>query len=684
MKTTFIVLSALASSAPLSGQENQIERVTVTGDFRQVTLDQLSASASVLDATRLQSRQADHLDSILNLAPNVNFASGASRGRFIQIRGIGERSQFAEPINPSVSFLIDDFDFSGLAAAGLLFDNQQVEVYRGPQATLFGTGALAGAVKIVSTAPTSEPQGYGEVRIAKQNTYRFEGGAGRALSDNIQLRGAFLHNQSDGFVTNTYLDEASNDLNETAARLALNWQPGTASELALSYRWYDIDNGYDAFSLDNDRNTRSDEPGFDEHQTHAVSANFSHQFAPGELRIIATHASHNIAYGYDEDWTYSGFHPWGYTSFDAYYREVDTQTLEARFSSSESARLFAGSTSWVIGAHLKSSDETLLRQYTYADSDFSSNYSPTTTAVYAQTQTQLTPVLSLVVGLRAENYGFDYRDNRGLNNGDDTDMLGGKLALQYTSGEHFWYASVSRGYKGAGINPDERVSEEKRFFDAEYNWNYELGVKGPLFNDALMARAAIFYMDRENTQVADFDLHEREDAPVGFIDIIGNADVGTNQGVELELSWQPSDAWLVQSSIGYLDASFEGYQTADGNFVEKQRQAQSPEYTANLFSEWQMTDSWLWRLDMDYKDDYRFSDGHDVTSPATTLVNSELVWLQLAWETSLWVKNVFDRTYYIRGFGGFSNDPRDYYEFNEPYYQLGDGRQFGVTVRYQF
>merc|ERR1711964_885459 len=104
----------------------------------------------------------------------------------------------------------------------------------------------------------------------------------------------------------------------------------------------------------------------------------------GDFILIATHASHNIAYGYDEDWTFTGFHPWGYTSFDAYYRDVETQTGEMRFVSSDSAALFDGMTDWTIGVFYKSTEEKLLRQYTYLDSDFASEYTPTTTAIYAQ------------------------------------------------------------------------------------------------------------------------------------------------------------------------------------------------------------------------------------------------------------------------------------------------------------
>lgn len=683
-KTLFpLSLLSVAFSAAAE-PESDIERVTVYGDFYQQTLSQLSASASVIDDTRVLSRQADHLDGLLRVAPNVNFSAGASRGRFVQIRGIGERSQFAEPINPSVALMVDDFDFSGLGASGILFDTQQVEVFRGPQATVFGTGALAGAVLIKSNDADATDNNFVSARVATKDSYRVELANSVAVSDDLAVRAAVYHNRSDGFVKNAHLNrEDTNNIDESAVKLAAKWQIDTATTLNLVYRWYDIDNGYDAFSLDNDNITQSDEPGFDRQQTHAVSANMATKLQAGELLLIVTHASHNIGYGYDEDWTYTGFHPWGYTSTDHYYREVDTNTAEIRFVGSEAVSLFNDTTRWVVGARLEGTEEDLLREYTYADGDFASQYKPVTIAFYGQLDSQLADNLSLSFGLRAENYNFSYADNEGLAREHDETMLGGKLALNYLMGDQLWYASISRGFKGAGINPDQNVQEVNRFFDAEYNWNYEIGVKAPLA-DSVNLRAAVFVMKREDTQVSDFDLQYREDNSAEFFSIITNADLGTNQGAEVELSWQANDRWSLNASAGYLDAYFENYTRVDDSFIAKQTLAQSPSVTANVFSQYSITDSLTWNLEVDYTASYRFSDGHDVKSPAATLVHTQLVWQQNDLETTLWVNNLFDETYYTRGFGGFSNDPRDYYEFEEPYYQFGNGRQVGVTVRYQF
>jgi len=100
----------------------ELEEVVVTAEFRPSTLQTLAASVSVLNADLAEARSAQHLEELIGVAPNINFSSGSSRARYYQIRGIGERSQFAEPINPSVGFIIDDIDFSGIGTAGTLFD----------------------------------------------------------------------------------------------------------------------------------------------------------------------------------------------------------------------------------------------------------------------------------------------------------------------------------------------------------------------------------------------------------------------------------------------------------------------------------------------------------------------------------------------------------------------------------
>ena len=139
-----VAASAAQAQSPLV----PIEEVIVTADFRRNPLDSIAASISVLDAALMQQKNALHLEDVLLNAPNVNMAGGSSRARYVQLRGIGETGQFAEPLNSSVGMLIDGVDFSGIGAAAMLYDIEQVEILLGPQGTRYGSNALAGLINL--------------------------------------------------------------------------------------------------------------------------------------------------------------------------------------------------------------------------------------------------------------------------------------------------------------------------------------------------------------------------------------------------------------------------------------------------------------------------------------------------------------------------------------------------------
>lgn len=680
-KLTLLYASLFCTPAAFAQSTENVEVVTVTSDFRENDIQNVTASVTVVSADVIEQRQAFHLEDILGVGANINFSSGASRGRFIQIRGIGERSQYSEPNNPSVGLLVDDFDFSGIAGLGTLFDVEQVEILRGPQATEFGAAGMAGTIKIKTAEADEQQQTKFLATIAQQNTWNIGAAYGNKITDKLFYRVAINQFKSDGFIYNQFLDvEDTDNLDELTARLKLKYRPSDNTTIDFNYQYFDIDNGYDAFSLDNDGISRADEPGVDTQDTHAFGIKAS--FELEQLSIIGSlnHSTSDSVYGYDEDWTFVGFHPWEYSSTDYYFRERDLTSIDLRMLSNQNGLIFGDTTQWLVGFFARDIDENMRRNYTYADQDFTSQYAPQNIGVYAQTDTQLTDNLSLSLGLRADRFKMDYINNEGYTEDQTDSMLGGKAVLKYSINNASVYTSISRGYKAGGFNPDQRVNAESRLFDPEYNWNYEIGVKGQALENQLFVRVALFYMDREDTQISDYDVQIREDGVPSFIDIIGNADVGTNQGLEVELDWQASDRLNFTLNYGYLDAYFESYVQANGDFIDKQWQAQAPKHSFNVAAVGYLTDSVSLRLEADGKDEYRFSDGHDVTSPFTVLMNAQLRFDWQDWTFSLWGKNILDREHYVRGFGGFSNDPRDEYATPEPYLQLGDGRQFGLTA----
>ena len=141
----FPVLICWLAFGAVAARADVIEEVTVTATLREQSLIEAPVSITVLDETRLRDVGQQHFEDVLAAVPNLHWAGGTSRPRFFQIRGIGEREQWEGAPNPSVGFLIDDLDFSGIGMPATLFDVERIEVLRGPQGMRYGANALAGS-----------------------------------------------------------------------------------------------------------------------------------------------------------------------------------------------------------------------------------------------------------------------------------------------------------------------------------------------------------------------------------------------------------------------------------------------------------------------------------------------------------------------------------------------------------
>ncbi|MCD8530267.1 MAG: TonB-dependent receptor plug domain-containing protein [Saccharospirillaceae bacterium] len=208
-KTPLSLLVLLAPLTPLSAlaaDDVTLSTQTVQADFRKADVQQIPEAVTLVGSEQIEARSAQHLEQILSFAPNVNFASGASRGRYYQIRGIGERSQFVDPVNPSVGLVIDGIDMTGLGAAATLFDVQQVEILRGPQGTRFGANALAGMINIRSNDPTQNREGYISAEAGNYSSYGLGAALSGSLSDHLQGRIAVQGFESDGYIDNEFLN----------------------------------------------------------------------------------------------------------------------------------------------------------------------------------------------------------------------------------------------------------------------------------------------------------------------------------------------------------------------------------------------------------------------------------------------------------------------------------------------
>ena len=690
---------AFAANAPPAPLEEVIVTASV---LRGQALKDVPASVTVLDAATLRAAGQQHFEDVLSLIPNLSWAGGTSRPRYFQIRGIGEREQYEGAPNPSVGFLIDDVDFSGVGMPATLFDMQQVEVLRGPQGTRYGANALAGLISLRSADPSDTPALAIEATGADYDT----GAVGVVATGPVEQldsawRLAVQKFRSDGFRDDVFLNRKdTNGRDELTARFKWRWNASEDTRVDLTLLHSDVDNGYDAWSIDNTWRSQSDRPGVDSQRANAASVRIvSSAWMPATLTVIGAYANSKSVNSFDADWGNAQlWAPYTYDYFSRSDRNRDTASLEVRLASAAPANV--GDVAWLIGAYglrlTEAGRDINLGQYAdpffpefdgTLDEGIDSHYRANTAAVFGQLDGRLTSVLRWSAGLRAEQRTSNYRDF-GVWQGeardsslDKTDrMVGGQLSLSLDKWEHVTpYASLSRGYKAGGFNLGS-VPADRLAFSPEYLWNFEVGAKQSWLEGRLYADTTLFYSSRRNIQVRTGDQLVKGD-PSTFVFFTDNASSGYNTGAELSLRWQIDERWEVGGSLGSLQTKYHKYNPGEGVLADRE-QAHAPRYQRALNATWHHPAGWIARLDVAGTAAFYFDvPPNDTRSKAYTLTNLKLGYETARWSGYVWGRNLFNETYAVRGFF-FGNEPPDFAD--KLYIQRGDPRTVGVTFNYSF
>jgi outer membrane receptor protein involved in Fe transport len=707
MKTNKLTISLIASTAivtssafalspvvPQDEERIELDPIIVSADFREKKLSKTNNAVSVIGEDKLYDKSSQSFTETLASTPNVNFSAGASKGKYIQIRGIGERSQFVTPINPSVGLNMDGIDFSNTALGITTFDTEQVEVLRGPQGTAFGANAMAGVINIQSKKPSKETEAHVEATVGNYNTKALGAALGGSIIDDKLLgRVSLYKNSSDGYIENKYLNrEDTNNIDEMTGKAALSWLVNDANTIDLNLVHTKIDNGYDAFNFTNNRTTFSDHPGKDTLNTKAGAIKLTSQLN-SKMHLISkfSHSDSDSTYSFDEDWSYVGEFSddlWPYNYFDEYKRERKQDDFDIRVVSDEDGRIFNGSTEWTLGAYIKSDSEDLTRNRLKEEvpSTFTSNYETDSQAVYGQLDSKVTEKLTLTTGLRVEKWEANYKDSDAIKIDTDENLVGGKIGLSYQQDENtMHYITLSKGYKPGGVNADNTLTANAKEYETESLWNIDAGRTFSALDNTLKTRLNLFYGKRRDQQVSSSVVGTDEDGNPSFTGYTANAAKGHYYGLEAETNFYPNDSLHLFANVGLLKAKFDEYKDPNPSAInmDGRAPAQSPSYQYNIGGDVMLTDSLLFKANVEAKNDYYFSNRHNAKSKSYTLLNSSLEYMQENWSATLWARNLADEEYQTRGFGSFGNNPANGYA-TELYTQQGTPRTFGLTVSYDY
>jgi len=694
-RSILIVFVMYCCPAAMAQNENTLEEIIVTADYRGKALANLPASITVLDASTISATAVQHFEELLGGLSNLNWSGDGNRARYIQIRGVGELAQYQGTPNPSVGFMVDDIDFSGIGTIATLFDIDRIEVLRGPQGTRYGANALAGLIYMQSTNPGDEFEGRLQLLAGDDDAF----GGGVAVGGPIGESGAGYrvsahHFQSNGFRSNSFLGrDDTNGRDETTVRGRLAWNAGDNWEFKLTGMYADINDGYDAFAIDNSLTVLSNRPGKDAQQSLGASFNIDwdgSRFV--KVTSVTSIADSDINFSFDADW--GNDDAWSPVLYD-YISLNDRKRLsinrEVRIISEEPGRIFGGTTDWLLGFYVNQLNEDLstVNQGDYFDpgSNFAdtlderldSEFEALSGAIFGQIEFAVGNAGRMTMGVRVERREVDYVDTDGLNLGPNENMIGGELAYAHDFGDALTaFATISRGYKGGGFNLGF-VPDGRREYDAEFMWNYEVGMKSTLADDRLHIGATIFYNERRDQQVeTSFQLIPND--PASFVFFTDNAAEGETIGLEADVRWLATDNLELYANVGLLNAEFSEFITPQVD-ASGRDQAHAPGYTFAAGGVYRHESGWFARIDVAGKDKFYFDVSHDQVSKAYSLTNARLGFETDRWTTQFWLKNAFDEHYAVRGFF-FGNEPPLF----PPtlYIRQGDPRQFGITFDMRF
>jgi iron complex outermembrane recepter protein len=689
------------AAATDSAEDPQLEEIIVTAALRPVPILELPGSATVLTETTLRDAGQQHLEDILALVPNLNWAGDTSRPRYFQVRGIGELQQYQGAPNPSVGFLIDDIDFSGLGSAATLFDLDHVEVLRGPQGTLYGANALAGLIVAKSAAPADSFGGRAEFDAGDYNERSYGAvltGPVSALDSGFRL--AAQRYTSDGFYHNAYLGRSdANNRDELTLRARWRYDPNELWRVDLTLMRVQIDNGYDAWSIDNTRTTQSDHPGVDRQYSTGISAHAAYTgLDAATLTAIATYADTAVDYGFDGDWGNPIlWAPYTYDFTEYQIRHRSTRSLELRVGNSPQHGL-----SWLVGAYAFELREGLndTSAGVYVDpfdptqnstslSVVSSQYVSRSGALYGQLDGDWGARTRWSLGVRGERRTSHYNDTTTNLDAPTTannfapadDLWGAHLSLdsRIADGQNV-YALISRGYKAGGFNLSPGLPPSQLQFAPESALNFEVGHKARFMGGSLRIDTSLFYMSRHSEQVLTSDQLDPSN-PNTFTFYTGNAKSGYNYGLESTLAWAAAPRLELGGSLGLLRTMYRGF-VQNGVELPDRALPHAPDWQAAVNATWRDPRGPYARLDVTGMGAFYYDlPPNETRSHAYGLVNGKLGWQNQRYEIYVWGRNLLNKDYTVRGFY-FGDEPPDFP--NKLYTQLGEPRNWGVHVTVQY
>nr|WP_321510334.1 TonB-dependent receptor [uncultured Hyphomonas sp.] len=700
-------------------QTRSLQKVVITARKQQETSLEAPLSVTAFTSDTLINEGIGDPDALALRTPGMTYGNfGDSKLSPTSLRGVigGAGSAGADP---AVAYYLDEvFLGQGVGAAVDLFDLERVEVLRGPQGTLFGRNAIGGAVSYTTARPTDEFEARLEAEAGNYDYYRI--GAvvsGPLVKDTVSGRLAFQKTERGGLSDNVVLGQEVNTEGSWSARGQLLFNLGVETEWLLTADYKEIDQEplifetlkyiegttfvsvLDAFAIERnadpfDRKVYADQQPVETAEIWGASSTFTTTISGVDITNITSYREHDYFSRTDTDrsalsWLYDG----------------DPETTQ-RFSNEFRLNWSSGDLDWILGTYYYDQEASNL-SFIEIGSDLAdllgapeaaggrsgsdARMDTRSIAAFASMTWNVSEKLDVTLGARYtdEEKKIDYSQS------DPFGLLGGDFSV---TGSDSWsevtptanvryrftpetigYVTVSSGFKSGGYN-DALGDANGISFDPETLWNYEVGLKGELFDGQMQASLAVFYMDWTDIQITT----DNPNTPL-YDPQISNAGAAHSTGVELEVLSRVTDYLTVGLNAALQEAEFDEGILPDGTPLDKIPYA--PDYTLNLNADYEapLTQTLDWFVGgsvLARGESYLTQDNQaDGRVESYTLYNlsAGIAANDGSWRFSIWGENLGDEEVKQRLFDLSGTDV-----VGQKFVVLGDPETYGVrlVVRY--
>lgn len=620
-----------------------LETVMVTANRRTQDIQKVAATVTAISATTIARQHLDSAADVAAFAPNVlgyNF-DGRLRPRYY-IRGVGNGNVANNAIG-AVAVYADDVYLNSLSFQGFpLFDQAQVAILNGPQGTLWGKNATAGAIQFTSRRPEFKKEGHAQVDFGDYGQKRGEFVINTPITANtLTTRLSVRQENSDGWAKNASTGKDVGNFGDFSARFQTLWRPSDDLEFLLNTHVRDMQSSnvpyysasgtsvYSPLKTSSRDWTNSNVNGRQALVSEGVSLHTT--WHPGQgLTFTSITAFENAQRRQSGDGDYT---PLEYSrSYDKLHPVQVSQ--EFRLASDPHQRI-----AWIAGAYYF--HETLNDHYATATlppgapttpaiigqpAFTSTQYRQTTDsfAIFGNTTIHVVPWFQVAGGVRwtHDHLRLDLDSVQARSPvsfvGNATNWWNAQSVLSPITGidsyhggkswsnvsfdvepqfligkDQMLYVRIADGYRSGVFNTQITPNPVNRGgtplqtaqpVNPETLTSYEAGYKGSWFNHRLTLSADGFYSKYDNIQTS---WTATDAATKSTIISLTNAASGRTLGGEFSFQARPIDDLTISGNVGVLRTKFTDFTAPTGATSLKGNEfARAPHQTANISVDW--------------------------------------------------------------------------------------------------